>query len=200
MSSRACSSPRTGLVSTTRWKAGRCTTRSATAYLKAHIGAVLRARDEGVPVKGYFVWSLLDNFEWALGYSKRFGIVYVDYETQERTVKDSGLWYGELARTGPCRRARDRQPGGCFARRPAGRRRRQQFVDDQRGSAKSDRFRPELAHFDTDPAGGVLEGLVVHDLADLGRRTGPSLSPNHPPRIIRSGLNRLTRLAAPTPR
>jgi beta-glucosidase len=46
------------------------------------------------------VWSFLDNFEWALGYSKRFGIVYVDYETQERIVKDSGLWYSELARTG----------------------------------------------------------------------------------------------------
>ena len=69
-----------------------------TAYLKAHIAAVLQARQEGVPVKGFFVWSLLDNFEWAKGYSKRFGIVHVDYETQERTVKDSGLWYSELAR------------------------------------------------------------------------------------------------------
>jgi beta-glucosidase len=70
------------------------------AYLKSHVAAVLQAKDEGVPVQGYFVWSFLDNFEWALGYSKRFGIVYVDYETQERVVKDSGLWYGELARTG----------------------------------------------------------------------------------------------------
>jgi beta-glucosidase len=52
-----------------------------------------------VPVQGYFVWSLLDNFEWALGYSKRFGIVYVDFDTQERVVKDSGYWYGELARS-----------------------------------------------------------------------------------------------------
>jgi beta-glucosidase len=69
-----------------------------TAYLKAHIAAVLQARQEGVPIKGFFVWSLLDNFEWAKGYSKRFGIVHVDYETQERTVKDSGLWYSELAR------------------------------------------------------------------------------------------------------
>jgi beta-glucosidase len=51
-------------------------------------------------VQGYFVWSLLDNFEWALGYSKRFGIVYVDFDTQERIVKDSGYWYGELARSG----------------------------------------------------------------------------------------------------
>ncbi len=71
-----------------------------TSYLKSHIAAVLQAKDEGVPVQGYFVWSFLDNFEWALGYSKRFGIVYVDYATQERVVKDSGLWYSELARTG----------------------------------------------------------------------------------------------------
>jgi beta-glucosidase len=71
-----------------------------TSYLKSHVAAVLQAKEEGVPVQGYFVWSFLDNFEWALGYSKRFGIVYVDYETQERVVKDSGLWYSELARTG----------------------------------------------------------------------------------------------------
>jgi beta-glucosidase len=70
------------------------------SYLKSHVAAVLQAKDEGVPIQGYFVWSFLDNFEWALGYSKRFGIVYVDYETQERVVKDSGIWYGELARTG----------------------------------------------------------------------------------------------------
>jgi beta-glucosidase len=49
-----------------------------------------------VDVRGYFVWSLLDNFEWADGYSKRFGIVYVDYETQRRTLKDSAFWYRDL--------------------------------------------------------------------------------------------------------
>jgi beta-glucosidase len=70
------------------------------AYLESHIAAVLRALEEGAPVKGYFVWSLLDNFEWAHGYSKRFGLVYVDYATQARVVKDSGHWYGQLARTG----------------------------------------------------------------------------------------------------
>jgi beta-glucosidase len=70
-----------------------------TAYLQSHVEAVLRARDDGVPVQGYFVWSLLDNFEWARGYSLRFGIVYVDFRTGERIVKDSGRWYGELART-----------------------------------------------------------------------------------------------------
>jgi beta-glucosidase len=50
----------------------------------------------GVDVTGYFVWSLLDNFEWAWGYSRRFGIVRVDYETLERTIKDSGRWYQEF--------------------------------------------------------------------------------------------------------
>jgi beta-glucosidase len=62
-------------------------------YLATYIDAVTRARDEGVPVDGYFVWSFLDNFEWAEGYSKRFGIVYVDYPTQERVPKDSFHWY-----------------------------------------------------------------------------------------------------------
>ena len=50
-------------------------------------------------MKGYLVPSLLDNFEWALGYSRRFGIVYVDFWTQQRTIKDSGRWYGQPART-----------------------------------------------------------------------------------------------------
>jgi beta-glucosidase len=68
------------------------------AYLDSHIKQVLRAKEEGVPVQGYFVWSLLDNFEWALGYSKRFGIVYVDFESEERIVKDSGRWFAKLAR------------------------------------------------------------------------------------------------------
>ena len=49
-------------------------------------------------VRGYFVWSLLDNFEWTYGYNKRFGIVHVDFASQRRTIKDSGLWYGELIR------------------------------------------------------------------------------------------------------
>jgi beta-glucosidase len=62
-------------------------------YLRSHIGAMGDALALGVDVRGYFVWSLLDNFEWADGYSKRFGIVYVDYETQRRIPKDSALWY-----------------------------------------------------------------------------------------------------------
>jgi beta-glucosidase len=67
-----------------------------TAYLQSHIDAVRRAAEAGVPMKGYFVWSFLDNFEWSLGYSKRFGIVYVDYPTLERVPKDSFYWYRDL--------------------------------------------------------------------------------------------------------
>ena len=62
-------------------------------YLRDHLAAVERAIVHGVPVVGYFVWSLLDNFEWAQGYSKRFGLIYVDFATQRRIVKDSGRWY-----------------------------------------------------------------------------------------------------------
>lgn len=62
-------------------------------YLAQHIQAVAVAIEEGVNMEGYMVWSLLDNFEWASGYAKRFGIVHVDYETQRRTLKDSALWY-----------------------------------------------------------------------------------------------------------
>jgi beta-glucosidase len=63
------------------------------AYLREHLAAVQRAVADGVNVERYYAWSLLDNFEWEHGYSKRFGIVRVDYETQRRTVKRSGLWY-----------------------------------------------------------------------------------------------------------
>ena len=56
----------------------------------------MRAKREGVPVEGYFYWSLLDNFEWAEGYRPRFGLVYVDYPTQKRILKDSGRWFGEF--------------------------------------------------------------------------------------------------------
>jgi len=62
-------------------------------FLRAHLGAILDAADSGVDVRGYFYWSLLDNFEWAWGYAKRFGIVHVDYDTQERTLKDSAREY-----------------------------------------------------------------------------------------------------------
>ncbi len=66
------------------------------AYLQGHIGAIADAVKQGAPVGGYFVWSLMDNFEWAEGYSKRFGIIYVDYSTQRRVIKESGHWYSSF--------------------------------------------------------------------------------------------------------
>jgi beta-glucosidase len=68
------------------------------AYLQSHIKAVAAARQAGVNVQAYFVWSLLDNFEWASGYAKRFGIVHIDYQTLKRTPKQSALWYGQFLR------------------------------------------------------------------------------------------------------
>ena len=65
-------------------------------YLQSHFKSVSEAIKMGVPVKGYFVWSLLDNFEWAHGYSKRFGLIFVDYDTQERVLKDSARYYKEV--------------------------------------------------------------------------------------------------------
>ncbi|MCC6444648.1 MAG: beta-glucosidase [Armatimonadetes bacterium] len=67
-------------------------------YLKAHFIEAHRAIQNGVNLSGYFVWSLLDNFEWAFGYSKRFGIVHIDFTTQQRTPKDSAQWYAGIAR------------------------------------------------------------------------------------------------------
>ncbi|TQL48791.1 beta-glucosidase [Homoserinimonas aerilata] len=67
-----------------------------TDYLQRHFTAAHRALQQGVDLRGYQVWSLLDNFEWSYGYTKRFGIVYVDYDTLERTLKDSALWYAKL--------------------------------------------------------------------------------------------------------
>jgi beta-glucosidase len=64
-----------------------------TNYLRTHFAAMYRAIQAGVPLAGYFVWSLMDNFEWSHGYSQRFGIIWVDYETQKRTMKDSAKWY-----------------------------------------------------------------------------------------------------------
>jgi len=62
-------------------------------FLRGYLGAYGRAIEEGVPCLGYFLWSLMDNFEWAEGYSKRFGAIYVDYATQQRTLKNSAYWY-----------------------------------------------------------------------------------------------------------
>jgi beta-glucosidase len=69
-------------------------------YLRRHLTAAHRAIERGADLRGYFVWSLLDNFEWGYGYAKRFGIVRVEFDTLGRTVKDSGLWFSRLARSG----------------------------------------------------------------------------------------------------
>ncbi len=70
------------------------------AYIADHLRAVHAAREAGADVRGYFAWSLLDNFEWAEGYAKRFGLVHVDYASQRRTPKASARWYAEVCRTG----------------------------------------------------------------------------------------------------
>jgi beta-glucosidase len=66
------------------------------SYLQRYLAQVAKAIDEGADVRGYHCWSLLDNFEWTFGYSQRFGIVYTDFETQKRIVKDSGRWYADV--------------------------------------------------------------------------------------------------------
>lgn len=68
------------------------------AYLNDHLEACRAAIAQGVPLEGYFAWSLMDNFEWAWGYGKRFGLVHVDFTTQRRVLKDSALWYAEIIR------------------------------------------------------------------------------------------------------
>lgn len=77
---------------------GRVHDRDRIAYLDAHLRACHEVIQSGVPLCGYFAWSLLDNFEWAWGYSKRFGLIYVDYSTQRRIPKDSALWYAAVIR------------------------------------------------------------------------------------------------------
>jgi beta-glucosidase len=75
---------------------GRIEDTDRVMYLRNHLTNLHRAASEGYPIKGYFLWSLLDNFEWADGYSKRFGLHYVDYKTQVRTPKLSAEWYRDV--------------------------------------------------------------------------------------------------------
>jgi beta-glucosidase len=77
---------------------GRVRDRGRVRSLHAHLAAVARAIDAGAPVRGYYHWSLLDNFEWAEGYTQRYGLVHVDYATQQRTVKDSGRYFARVIR------------------------------------------------------------------------------------------------------
>ena len=69
-------------------------------FMTRTLRALRQSVDEGVPVLGYFHWSIMDNFEWAEGYRMRFGLIHVDYATQKRTIKDSGYWYRDLIRSG----------------------------------------------------------------------------------------------------
>ncbi len=94
---------------------GRVPDAARRAYLQAAIGQVRRAQLEGVDVGGYFAWSLTDNFEWAQGYAPRFGLIHVDYETQQRTIKDSGLWYREFLGGAPPKAGRVKVAGEASA-------------------------------------------------------------------------------------
>ena len=76
-----------------KMKEGKVEDHDRRAYYHDYLDAVLKAKNDGVNIAGYFAWTLLDNFEWAHGYSARFGLVYVDFKTQERTVKESGRWF-----------------------------------------------------------------------------------------------------------
>ena len=92
-------------------------------YLRDHLRAAAKAASQGVDLRGYFVWSLMDNLEWAHGYSKRFGIVHVDYGTQRRTPKASARFYSEVIRShGAVLNTRGKEPPSAL--RPEGRSRR----------------------------------------------------------------------------
>jgi beta-glucosidase len=69
-------------------------------YLARHVAAASEALQAGVPLTGYHVWSFLDNYEWSFGYTRRFGLVHVDFDTQRRTPKDGARWYRELIAAG----------------------------------------------------------------------------------------------------
>jgi beta-glucosidase len=79
---------------------GRIPDERRITFLRGYLGAMARAMKDGANIRGYHCWSLMDNFEWAEGYTQRFGLTYVDFRTQKRTIKDSGKWYANLASTG----------------------------------------------------------------------------------------------------
>lgn len=76
---------------------GRVPDTRRTEFFRQHLAELARAIADGANVRAYHAWSLLDNFEWTDGYSQRYGITYVDFRDQKRTVKESGLWYGRAA-------------------------------------------------------------------------------------------------------
>jgi beta-glucosidase len=76
--------------------AGEIADDSRLEYLRTHFAASHRAIQDGVDLRGYFIWTFIDNFEWAFGYSRPFGLVHCDFETQKRTIKKSGHWYRDV--------------------------------------------------------------------------------------------------------
>ena len=89
-----------GYAGADRLVAGKVADTERIEYVRTHLAALQQAMEAGVDVRGYFYWSLFDNYEWNSGYAKRFGLVHVDYEDQQRTLKDSAHWYRELIRKG----------------------------------------------------------------------------------------------------
>ena len=77
-------------------KDGRVHDQKRIDYLEKHFSYLHKAIEKGLPLKGYYLWSLMDNFEWGFGFSKRFGIVHIDYQTLKRTIKESGYWYQKV--------------------------------------------------------------------------------------------------------
>ena len=77
-------------------KNGRVHDKQRIQFFESYLSNVLKAKNEGVPVNGYFVWSLTDNFEWSEGYNPRFGLVHIDFQTQKRKIKDSGYWFKDF--------------------------------------------------------------------------------------------------------
>jgi beta-glucosidase len=84
------------MASPDRIEAGQVNDSARIRFVEQHLAALKKAMDAGVDVRGYFMWSLMDNFEWNSGYAKRFGIYYVDYATQQRTPKASAHWYRDF--------------------------------------------------------------------------------------------------------
>jgi len=76
---------------------GRVPDTRRTAFFRSYLSELSRAISDGAKVRSYHAWTLLDNFEWADGFSQRYGLTYVDFRDQKRTIKDSGLWYGRVA-------------------------------------------------------------------------------------------------------
>ena len=121
MSATGCrsSSPKTAWRVTTISRTARSTTSRASTFCSNTWRNTSRAIAEGVPALGYFLWSIMDNFEWAEGYAKRFGLIHVDYATQQRTLKDSADWYRQVIAANGGNLTRETGQGKCREPGPA---------------------------------------------------------------------------------